>query len=205
MNNKQSTLLVSWFKENQWDHLKEIVSDSDNLGETYADWKKQAEQHIGNFRSTGGIVKKISVDTEEMLAWANENNLKLETSNLSTYAMHLFEEKYPTMLVCWYKQEQWDHLKEIIVDSKKLGDSFEEWEEETEKNINLFRSKGQRVKKMLVDTEEMLQWAKANNNELTTDNVSSYATYLFERHFKARGKSKPKKKHNRKYGNNFYQ
>ena len=202
MKEKKRTLLVAWFKESQWDHLKQIISDPENLGESYVEWRRQAEEHISMFRSTNGIVKKISVDTEKMLIWANENNIKLESSNLSSYAMHLFEEKFPTMVVCWYKKEQWDHLKEIVSDAEKLGESYEKWEAEAEKNIGIFRSKGQRVKKMHIDTEQMLVWAKENSIELMSSNLSSYATYLFEKQAESKSKPKTKKKikHAKKWG-----
>ena len=160
MTSKRSTLLVCWFKEQQWDHLKEIVSDSESLGETYADWKKGAEQQISLFRKQQGTVVKMRADSEKMLQWSKENNIELTSENLSQYAFHLFEDKYPTMVVCWYKKEQWDHLKEIVSDPKKLGDTYEEWKKEAEKDINIFRSKGQRVKKIPIDTEQMQQWAK---------------------------------------------
>lgn len=204
MTQKNRTLLVSWFKESQWDHLKEIVTDSENLGETYKEWREQAEKNITLFRSQGGIVKKISVDTKQMLAWANENNIKLESSNLTSYGMHLYEEKSPTMVVCWYKKEQWDSLKEIVNDSEGLGGSYEEWETEAEKNINKFRSEGQRVKKIFVDTVKMQEWAKENSIKLDSKNLSSYATYLFTKDNPVKPKKKSKKKSNNIYGNNFY-
>lgn len=206
MKDNKRTLLVSWFKESQWDHLNNIVSDSENLGDTYKEWREQAEKNITMFRSSGGIVKKISVDTEQMLAWANENDITLESSNLSSYAIHLYEEKSPTMVVCWYKQEQWNHLKEIVSDAETLGDSFKEWETEAEKNINKFRSEGQRVKKILVDTEQMLAWAEKGDVKLESKNLSSYAMHLFGKTIKRKPlKPKTKKKSNNKYGNNFYQ
>ena len=205
MTSKRSTLLVCWFKEQQWDHLKEIVSDSESLGETYADWKKGAEQQISLFRKQQGTVVKMRADSEKMLQWSKENNIELTSENLSQYAFHLFEDKYPTMVVCWYKKEQWDHLKEIVFDPKKLGDTYEEWKKEAEKDINIFRSKGQRVKKIPIDTEQMQQWAKENNLSLDSSNLSDYAAHLFEKNHKPKmQKPKKKKQTNNKYGNNFY-
>ncbi len=211
MTNKKSTLLVCWFKEHQWDHLKQIVSDSENLGETYADWKKGAEQQISLFRKQQGTVVKMSADSEKMLQWAKENNIELSSANLSQYAFHLFEDKYPTMVVCWYKKEQWDHLKEIVSDPKKLGDTYEEWEKKAEQDINMFRNKGQRVKKIPIDTEQMQQWANQNNLSLDSSNLSDYAEYLFEKDYrpktqkaKKKKQAKKKKRIKNKYGNNFY-
>lgn len=200
MTEKKRTLLVAWFKEKQWDRLKEIVSDSENLGEAHKDWKKQAEKNISMFRSSGGIVKKMSVDTEKMLAWSNENNIKLDSTTISSYAKHLYEEKSPTMVVCWYKKEQWDHLKEIISDPEALSDSYEEWEKTAEKNIDIFRSEGQRVKKIPVDTEQMLAWAEENDFKLESENLSFYAMHLFGN----TRLNKDHKKSSNKYGNDFY-
>jgi len=197
---KKQTLLVAWFKENQWDHLTKIVSDPENLGKNYNDWRKQAEHNISQFRKTGGFVKKIAVDTEQMLEWANENGLKLNTSYLSHYAMHVYEERSPTVVVCWYKKEQWDHLKEIISDPENMHDSYDEWEKSSEDTITQLRSQGQRIKKIPVDTEQMLAWANDNKMTLKSSNLSYYAIHLFSKEHKA----KPLKHARKNYGNNFY-
>lgn len=215
MTEKKSTLLVCWFKKEQWDHLLEIISDPDNLGKTYAEWRKGAEHNISMFRNTGGKVVKMHADTEQMLQWSKENNVELSSENLSQYAFHLYEDKYPSMVVCWYKKDQWDHLQEIVSDSKALGKTYEEWAEEAEKDIDMFRSKGQRVKKITVDTEQMLQWANDNKIKLESANLANYAMHLFEKDHKQEinklkrkqekiNKLNRKKRANNKYGNNFY-
>ena len=192
------TMIICWFKEDQWDDLKEIISDPENMGESYTHWREAAEKHINEFRRSGGVAHKMGVDAKTMFTWFKENNLEPTTPNLQHYAMHLFEEKSPTMLVSWFKEEQWSHLKKIIPDAETLGDSYNDWKEKTEKKIEKLRKKGQRIKKILIDTEQMQLWATQNNIELTTASLSTYATFLFS-------KNKKSNKKPSKYGNNFYQ
>lgn len=76
---------VSWFQPEQWDRLKEISEDRDELDDTYEDWRRNANKAVQEIRSTGRVVKKVSIDLEELLIWCNENNLAVNGKSRAEY------------------------------------------------------------------------------------------------------------------------
>ena len=84
---------VCWYKEEQWERLKEIVVDPENIEETYQQWRKDAEKTLIELKANGVNIKKVSVDTEEMLIWANEQGRPLDGEARSEYAANLLQDR----------------------------------------------------------------------------------------------------------------
>ena len=82
---------VCWYKEEQWERLKDIVADPEVIEDTYQQWRKDAEKALGELKATGVNVKKVSVDTEGMLLWANEHGRSLDGEARSQYAIYLLK------------------------------------------------------------------------------------------------------------------
>lgn len=83
---------VAWYKPEQWSRLLAISVDRENLERTYGDWLRQAEKNLADFAEQGGYPEKIVVDTEELLAWANERGLPVNGESRSQYASWLARE-----------------------------------------------------------------------------------------------------------------
>lgn len=58
---------VAWYKPDQWQRLREISEDRDELEETHGEWQLLAEQALKDFTARGLSVTKATVDTEELL------------------------------------------------------------------------------------------------------------------------------------------
>ena len=84
---------VCWYKEEQWERLKEIVPNPEDIEDTYQQWRKDAENAISQLREKGMDVKKVSVDTEEMLLWANEHGHQLDGDARTQYAIYLMKKR----------------------------------------------------------------------------------------------------------------
>ena len=86
---------VCWYKEEQWERLKEIVADPESIEDTYQQWRKNAEKALSQLKAaaTGVNVKKVSVDTEEMLLWANEHGRTIDGEARSEYALYLLQHR----------------------------------------------------------------------------------------------------------------
>ena len=93
MGNDNFKIAVCWYKENQWERFKEIVSDKENIEDTYLEWRKEAEIKLNELKSQGLNIKKILVDTEEMLLWANEQGRDLNGDLRSQYAAHILKSR----------------------------------------------------------------------------------------------------------------
>ena len=93
MKNENMIIGVCWYKEEQWGRFKEIVSDPENIEDTYQQWRKDAEKAFNEIRASGANIKKVLVDTEEMLMWANEQNRPLNGETRSEYAAFILQHR----------------------------------------------------------------------------------------------------------------
>lgn len=84
---------VAWYKPDQWQRLREISEDRDELEETYVKWQIIAEKALKDFAARGLPVTKITVDTEDLLLWCNESGQKVNGKSRSQYAFWLLREK----------------------------------------------------------------------------------------------------------------
>ena len=84
---------IAWYKPNQWQRLREIAEDRDELEATHEEWEILAEKALKDFAAKGLPVTKITVDTEELLPWCNERGLKVNGKSRSQYAAWLLQEK----------------------------------------------------------------------------------------------------------------
>ena len=76
MNDEEKTQIAfCWYQPEQWKLLKEVVPES--LDDTYEEWKKDATESINSFRQEGLIIKKVSIDTKELLHGALKRGLNL--------------------------------------------------------------------------------------------------------------------------------
>ncbi|MDW7771613.1 MAG: hypothetical protein SCH71_01865 [Desulfobulbaceae bacterium] len=85
---------VAWYKPNQWSRLREISEDRDQLEKTYGGWQIYAEKALNDLAARGGFPEKVTVDTEELLAWCHARGLKVNGKSCSQYASWLLKEKY---------------------------------------------------------------------------------------------------------------
>ena len=93
MKNDNMIIGVCWYKEEQWERFKEIVPDPENIEDTYQQWRKDAEKAFNELRANGANIKKVLVDTEEMLIWVNEQNRPLNGEARSEYAAFILQHR----------------------------------------------------------------------------------------------------------------
>jgi hypothetical protein len=87
---------VAWYKPNQWQRLREISEDREQLEETHGEWQILAEKALKDFAARGLPVTKITVDTEKLLLWCNERGLKVNGESRSRYASWLLQKEGKT-------------------------------------------------------------------------------------------------------------
>jgi hypothetical protein len=93
-NESQIVTGVAWYRPEQWERLREVSEDVDNLEETYDAWRKTAEQLIRDGIPTDVRVEKIDVDVEEVLAWCNFHGLPMNASSRSRFVSERVRQKY---------------------------------------------------------------------------------------------------------------
>jgi hypothetical protein len=85
---------VAWYRPEQWDRLREVAEDVDNLEETYDAWLKTAEQMIRDGIPSEVQVEKIDIDVEEVLAWCNVHSLPMNASSRSRFVSERVRQRY---------------------------------------------------------------------------------------------------------------
>jgi len=76
---------IAWYESDQWDRLRDISDDSSELEETYEEWKKNTEKKIKELKKQGYQVKKVPVDTEDLLSWCNSYRMSVKGSSRNDY------------------------------------------------------------------------------------------------------------------------
>ncbi|MFZ0959357.1 MAG: hypothetical protein WAO35_00515 [Terriglobia bacterium] len=69
---------VGWYRPEQWQRLREISVDADQLENTQAEWLPVAEKAVKDLERLGISVIKVDVDVEELLSWSRQQGLPLD-------------------------------------------------------------------------------------------------------------------------------
>jgi hypothetical protein len=76
---------VAWYRPAQWERIREISADADDLEETYEEWLNSAEQNLKEIKVPGLHLLKVDIDSEQLIAWCNLRGLELNAEARSQY------------------------------------------------------------------------------------------------------------------------
>ena len=83
---------IAWFRANQWQLLRSLATDADDLEETHEEWAKIAEKTLEDLARQGVHTQKVDVDVDELQAWCSAQKRPLDSSARAAYAAaHLRE------------------------------------------------------------------------------------------------------------------
>jgi hypothetical protein len=77
---------IAWFRANQWQLLRSLATDAEDLEETHEEWVKIAEKTIDDLARRGVLAQKVDVDVNELQAWCSAQNRPLDSSARAAYA-----------------------------------------------------------------------------------------------------------------------
>ncbi len=83
---------IAWYRPDQWQRLRDVSSDADELEDTYEEWLRVAEQKVTKLKARGLRVEKVEVDIERLVLWCNELALELNAEARSRYAVEKLRE-----------------------------------------------------------------------------------------------------------------
>ena len=75
----------AWYRPDQWQRVREISADADDLHDNYLEWLQSAEERFQELRSSGLRVEKVEVHSEELLLWCNARGLEINGEARSLY------------------------------------------------------------------------------------------------------------------------
>ena len=79
---------VAWYDRDQWQRLRQVAADPERLEESYEEWIAMAERAIRDLEATGMLIERVPVDTEELIAWCNEQGRPIDGSARAEFASH---------------------------------------------------------------------------------------------------------------------
>ena len=82
----------AWYRPAQWQRVRDISSDAEDLHDTYLEWLQLAEEKLNQFRSSGLHVEKVDIDSEQLIRWCNEHGLEITGESRSQYAAERMKE-----------------------------------------------------------------------------------------------------------------
>ena len=85
---------MAWWQPEQWERLKEISEDRDDLDDSYKEWRKNATESIKEIESTGQVVKRVSINLEELILWCNKKGILVNGKARAEYAAYVLQKRH---------------------------------------------------------------------------------------------------------------
>jgi hypothetical protein len=82
----------AWYRPAQWQRVRDISSDAEDLEDTYEEWLRLAEQKLTELKAGGLRVEMVEVDSEQLILWCNERGLEINAQARSRYAAEKLRE-----------------------------------------------------------------------------------------------------------------
>jgi hypothetical protein len=76
----------------------------------------------------------------------------------------------------WYRREDYEAIRTIMVDSEELPDTYDKWFYQAEKTAKYLKRRGLAVERAYLDPHEFPDWCKANGMQLNGAARSAFAS-----------------------------
>jgi len=83
---------VAWYRREQWELLRAMAADTDNLEKTYDEWLVVAEKAIRELQLLGLELRKVDVDVNELAAWCQAQGRPLDGGARAEFARSRLED-----------------------------------------------------------------------------------------------------------------
>lgn len=87
MSNQISVIGMSWYKEHDYQRLRDIFDDGDKLPPTYAKWLQNAQYGFDELTSKGHIVIKAYIDPESFTGWCVKQGYRIDSKARNQFAI----------------------------------------------------------------------------------------------------------------------
>lgn len=99
---------ISWYYKEDFENIKKILVDGDNLGKSYEDWLRMAEKSYNQLVSSGHLVEKVFINSKTFPKWCEENHLALNSKARIRFGNEIVRKKY-------LEKQQFDALCPIFL------------------------------------------------------------------------------------------
>lgn len=85
---------IAWYRAEQWERLREVSEEVDNLEDTHGAWLQTAERMIRDGILAYVSFEKVDLDVEDVLTWCNARGLAMNAEARSRYVSERLRQKY---------------------------------------------------------------------------------------------------------------
>jgi hypothetical protein len=78
---------VGWYRKEQWDKLRSVSADANNLEKAYEEWQANAENVLLSLRAGGADAVKVEIDVEELIRWCQEKKRAVNSKSRSEFVV----------------------------------------------------------------------------------------------------------------------
>ncbi|NIM12145.1 MAG: hypothetical protein GTO45_08540 [Candidatus Aminicenantes bacterium] len=79
---------VAWYKPEQWELLKKVSQDRDELENTYMEWLEFAQEKLEELENMGMALEKVEVDVEDLVKWCKKRNLMVNGESRAAFVSY---------------------------------------------------------------------------------------------------------------------
>ena len=87
---------VAWYSPSQWQRLRDVSADPDQLEETHREWVACYERATLELAAQGLKVVKVRVDVSELEQWCRDKNLTIDGAARAQYVLETVQRSYRT-------------------------------------------------------------------------------------------------------------
>jgi hypothetical protein len=78
---------IGWYRKDQWEHLRRISADQDQLEATWEEWTENAERMLIKLMKEGCMPQKVPIDVSELELWCRARNRPCDGAARSEYVI----------------------------------------------------------------------------------------------------------------------
>jgi hypothetical protein len=80
--------------------------------------------------------------------------------------------------MAWYRREDWDALKRVLVDAQGLHDTYDEWRSSVREVERRMRQEGHLIERVYIEPESFVQWCTLRGLKTDAQARISFATEI---------------------------
>jgi hypothetical protein len=84
---------LAWYRREQWQRIRDISDDADDMHDSYEDWLSSAEQRFKEIKATGMNIQKVDIDSEQLILWCNMRGKAVDGKARSDYVSEKLRER----------------------------------------------------------------------------------------------------------------
>ena len=92
-SSQRMRVAVAWYHEPEWEELRRLSADSEDLEETYAGWKAAYDDGVLQLAAAGVRAERVELTVAQLQAWCAANGCRLDAGARSALAAELLRQR----------------------------------------------------------------------------------------------------------------